>query len=56
MLIVLEHVKPEGFDFLHMAAFAVHRNSSQWKTFCKLALEADLLIERTCRLLTLVIT
>ena len=45
MSVALEHVFPERFDFVNMAAFAVHRNTRQKEAFCEGALKADLLSE-----------
>lgn len=46
MPVALEHVFPERFDLVDVAAFAIHRDAGQQETFRERAFKADLFCER----------
>ena len=56
LFVVFEHVLPERFDFLNVAALAIHWYAGQQKPFCKFALKTKLLAERAGILVAFVIT
>jgi hypothetical protein len=56
LLVVFEHVLPERFDFVYVAAFAIHGDAGEQKAFREFTLKAQLLVERASVLVGRVIT
>ena len=51
MPIAFEHVLPERFDFVDVAAFAIHRDTCQQETFCERTFKTYRLFERALQFL-----
>jgi hypothetical protein len=54
LLVSFEHVVPEGLDLLDVASLTINWDAGQWKAFCELAFETELLHVGTVVFLTIV--